>query len=119
MALPEPKPHPIAMTDDKERIVALETNMAYVLSILAKREDYQASVLKSLTTIELKQDQALNYQKTCDAERSAHGNRIGVLENERDVEIGYRKILRAQAGAIAGIAAFLVSIATVYSLVKH
>jgi hypothetical protein len=119
MALPEPEPPPIAMTDEKERIVALETNMAYVLGILAKREDYQSSVLKSLTTIELKQDQALNYQKTCDAERAAHGTRLIVLENDRAVEKGYRRILRTQAAAIAGIAAFIVSILTIYSLGKH
>ena len=29
--------------------------MTYVMGILSKREDYQSSVLKSLTTIELKQ----------------------------------------------------------------
>ena len=64
-----------------ERVTALETNMINVLAILAKREDYQASVLVKLTQIEMKQDQALAYQKTCDAERSAHGTRLSNIEN--------------------------------------
>lgn len=106
------------MTEDKERITALETNMAYVLAILAKREEYQASVLKSLTIIELKQDQALNYQKTCDAERSAHGTRIYAVENDQALQNGYRKMLRAQAGGIAAFAAFFVSVVTVVTMMR-
>ena len=100
------------MTDEKERIVALETNMAYVLGILAKREDYQSSVLKSLTTIELKLDAAQNYQKTCDAERSAHGTRIISLENSRNV-------IRGQAAAIGAIVSFVVSLLGIYAAGRH
>lgn len=69
------------MTEANERIASLETNMGYVLGVLAKREEYQTSVLKSLTTIEIKQDQSLLYQKTCDAERTAHAARLGTVEN--------------------------------------
>ena len=56
-------------TETGERITALETNMGNVLAILSKREDYQSSVLVKLTQIEMKQDQALLYQRACDAER--------------------------------------------------
>jgi hypothetical protein len=72
----------MSMTETNERVTALETKMDYALDVLSKREDYQSSVLKSLTIIEMKQDQALNYQKTCDAERSAHGIRLNKVENE-------------------------------------
>ena len=51
------------------------------MGVLAKREDYQSSVLKALTTIELKQDQFIDYQKTCDAERAAQANRLAKVEN--------------------------------------
>lgn len=107
------------MTEINERITALETKMEYTLNVLSKREEYQTSVLKSLTIIEMKQDQSLNYQKTCDAERSAQGTRIGQLENVREIEKNFRRTLRTQAGAIGSVAAFIVSLVTVYSLVKH
>ena len=69
------------MTEGNERIATLESKMDYVMGVLAKREDYQASVLKQLTVIEIKQDQFLTYQKTCEAERAAHATRIGAVEN--------------------------------------
>ena len=100
------------MTEVNERITALETNMGYVLSILAKREDYQNSVLVQLTQIAMKQDQALNYQKTCDAERSAHGTRIGSLEN------GFT-LLKGKAAGIGAAVSLVISILTVWVSGRH
>ena len=107
------------MTEANERITALETNMSYVLGILAKREEYQNSVLKSLTIIEMKQDQALTYQKTCDAERTAYGTRIGRVEDDMKASLGFRRLLRTQAVVISGAAAFLVTLLTAYTFFRH
>ena len=98
--------------DTGERITALETNMGNVLAILAKREDYQASVLVKLTQIEMKQDQALAYQKTCDAERSAHGTRIGNIENGL-------AFLKGKAAAISAAVSFVLTAAGIWYSGRH
>jgi hypothetical protein len=104
------------MTEPNERITALEVNMTYVLSILAKREDYQNSVLVKLTTIELKQDQAILYQQTCDAERTAHANRIRVVENTSAHDRTVWSTLLRVGGGLGGIAALVMSIV---NFVRH
>ena len=109
-------PEPIRqMTEANERLASLETNMGYVLGVLAKREEYQASVLKSLTTIEIKQDQSLLYQKTCDAERTAHASRIGSVENAVTAMSETLKKIEDHARRIAAIES---SVAPVYAAVE-
>ena len=104
------------MTEPTERITALETNMQYVLGVLAKREDYQNNVLVKLTTIELKQDQALLYQKTCDAERAAHAKRLGDVENTNTrTHTAWSTLVRV-GGGVGGLAAFGLSVLT---LLRH
>ena len=84
---------PEMAAETNERIATLESQMVDVRSIMSKREEYQSSVLEKLTEIKFKQDQFLDYQKTCDASREAHGKRIGALEDKW-------KALRAQAALI-------------------
>lgn len=107
------------MPDTSERIAILEANMANVLATLSKREDYQASVLKQLTVIEMKQDQALAYQKHCDAERAAHGSRLGTLENQNADRANTRKVLLVQVSAVSAAVGFFASAAAVLSLVHR
>ncbi|QEL14799.1 hypothetical protein [Limnoglobus roseus] len=104
------------MTEPNERITKLETNMDYVLTILGKREDYQNSVLVKLTTIELKQDQSLLYQKTCDTERSAHALRLSKVENDVGSSRTVWSVMFRLAGGVGGTAAFVVS---VLGLLRH
>ncbi len=103
--------------ESNERLAALETDMRYVMGVLSKREEYQMSVMKILTAIEIKQDQSLNYQKTCDAERDAQSARLNSLENTRENELGYRKMLRTQAAFIGGFSSFIVAVAALF--IKH
>ena len=84
-----------------ERLATLESEMRDVRSILAKREDYQSGVLERLTEIKFKQDQFLDYQKTCDASREAHANRIRALEDKWKVLRGQVFVLAA-AGSLLG-----------------
>ena len=104
------------MTEQNERISALETNMQYVLGVLAKREDYQNSVLVKLTTIELKQDQALLYQKTCDAERAAHATRLGQVENAATKTGTVWDTLLKVGGGVGGLLALVIS---AVALLRH
>jgi hypothetical protein len=92
------------MPESNERVAALETNMGYVMGVLAKREDYQSSVLKQLTVMELKLDQFLDYQKTCDASREAHGKRLSDLEDAR-------KLIRSQAIVASAGLSLLIAVA--------
>jgi len=97
------------MSEPNERITALETNMAYVLGVLAKREEYQNNVLIKLTTIEMKQDQALLYQKTCDSERSAHAARLSTVENASFHHRTVWSTVVRIGGGVGGIVALLIS----------
>ena len=101
------------MTESNERIATLESQMTYVMGVLSKREDYQNSVLVKLTQIEMKQDQALLYQKTCDAERTAHGNRLQAVENAlaRNQTV-FATLLRV-GGGLGGLLALGLSLARV------
>jgi hypothetical protein len=99
------------MPESNERVAALETNMGYVMGVLAKREDYQSSVLKQLTVMELKLDQFLDYQKTCDASREAHGKRLSDLEDARKLEVGARKLIRSQAIVASAGLSLLIAVA--------
>jgi single-stranded DNA-specific DHH superfamily exonuclease len=64
-----------------ERVARLETNMAAVLTANVSREAFQNTVLEMLTTLKIRYEDSMNYQKVCDAERDAHEKRIGKSEN--------------------------------------
>jgi hypothetical protein len=106
------------MADEpNERLASLEADMRYVMGVLSKREEYQMSVMKSLTAIEIKMDQSISYQKTCDAERDAQDKRTTSLENTRENELGYRKMLRTQAAFIGAFCSLIVATAALF--IRH
>ena len=68
-----------------ERVARLETNLANYAQETADRSVFRTSVIESLGTIKLRQEDALRYQALCDAERAAHEKRITALENYKKV----------------------------------
>ncbi len=100
--------------------------MDAVLLALSARSDYHAQIQaalsdiqSSLAVIKNKQDDFKEYQKTCEAERKAHEIRLAALENSRSNSDASRKTLLSLFGGVGGIASLLVSLVTIYTLIKH
>ncbi len=49
-----------------ERMVRVETNMAQLMAANVRTAAFENTVLEALTTIKLRQEDSMNYQKVCD-----------------------------------------------------
>jgi hypothetical protein len=104
---------------DKERIAKLEAKMDAVLAAMNARGEFQTEVISRLAVIQNKQDDFKECQRTCEAERKAHDNRLMTLENARNSAESSRKTLLSLFGGVGGIASFAVSLVTIYTLIRH